>query len=130
VCRGADLRHPPNQYKVDVNAQDMSVVIVEGGTKSNKRYQKLMQHRINWNESLQDKGDDNDMGEERARVNNCSLMWQASVAKPRLRVNLYDPSCFFPSLAWRIGPPLITKLKSNCYASQPTSPSDELLAFL
>jgi U4/U6 small nuclear ribonucleoprotein PRP3 len=90
----ADLRHPQHQYKVDVNAQenrlsgvmlisdDMSVVIVEGGTKSNKRYQKLMQHRINWNQALQDKGDDDDMGEERARVNKCSLVWQGSVAKP------------------------------------------------
>lgn len=90
----ADLRHPQHQYKVDVNAQenrlsgvmlisdDMSVVIVEGGTKSNKRYQKLMQHRINWNQALQDKEDDDDMGEERARDNKCSLVWQGSVAKP------------------------------------------------
>lgn len=90
----SDLRHPQQQYKVDINAQEnrltgvmlisdaMSVVLVEGGTKSNKRYQKLMLHRINWTQALDKKDDDDDADEELARDNKCVLVWQGSVLKP------------------------------------------------
>ena len=92
--RVSDLRHPQHPYKVDINAQEnrltgvmlisdaMSVVLVEGGTKSNKRYQKLMLHRINWTQALEKGGDDDDVDEELARDNKCVLVWQGSVLKP------------------------------------------------
>lgn len=90
ACRVSDLRHPQHQYKVDINAQEnrltgvmlisdaMSVVLVEGGTKSNKRYQKLMLHRINWTQALETKGADDDDNAD----NKCVLVWQGSVAQP------------------------------------------------
>ena len=69
-----DLSHPQTRFKVDVNAQEnrltgcavisdgISVVVVKGGSKSIKRYGKLMLKRINWaaavaNEEEEDEND-------------------------------------------------------------------------
>ncbi|KAK1322420.1 hypothetical protein QJS10_CPA03g00613 [Acorus calamus] len=91
VYRINDLSHPQTRFKVDVNAQEnrlsgcvvisegMSVVVVEGGRKSIKRYGKLMLNRINWAAAVND--EDGDEGAE-APVNKCVLVWQGSVAKP------------------------------------------------
>ncbi|PHU14099.1 DNA-directed RNA polymerase II subunit 1 [Capsicum chinense] len=60
VYKMNDLSHPLTLFKVDVNAQEncltgcavisevISVVVVEGGKKSIKRYGKLMLRRIDW----------------------------------------------------------------------------------
>lgn len=60
VYKIRDLSHPQTRFKVDVNAQEnrltgaavitdgISVVVVEGGKKSIKRYNKLMLNRIHW----------------------------------------------------------------------------------
>ncbi|KAK4789935.1 hypothetical protein SAY86_017239 [Trapa natans] len=88
-----DLSHKQTQYKVDVNAKEnrltgcavisegMNVVVVEGGTKSIKRYGKLMLRRINWATAVKDEDEDVEDNEDKP-VNKCLLVWQGSVAKP------------------------------------------------
>ncbi|KAF9590789.1 hypothetical protein IFM89_038381 [Coptis chinensis] len=88
-----DLSHPQTRFKVDVNAQenrltgcavmadDMAVVVVEGGSKPIKRYGKLMLGRINWAAAVAADKDDEDENEDKP-VNRCVLVWQGSVAKP------------------------------------------------
>ncbi|KAL9230531.1 hypothetical protein vseg_005869 [Gypsophila vaccaria] len=97
-----NLSHPQNRFKVDVNAQenrltgcavlqdDFSVVVVEGGMKSIKRYAKLMLRRINWDAKLE-KEDEEEDNEEEKQPNKCVLVWQGSVAKPSFnRFFLHD----------------------------------------
>ncbi|CAL5322409.1 unnamed protein product [Camellia sinensis] len=88
-----DLSHPQTRFKVDVNAQEnrlmgcavisdsISVVVVEGGNKSIKRYGKLMLKRIDWASAVKIEDEDGDEDEEKP-VNKCMLVWQGSVAKP------------------------------------------------
>ncbi|XWS75061.1 hypothetical protein CRYUN_Cryun01aG0053300 [Craigia yunnanensis] len=90
VYRINDLSHPKTRFKVDVNAQEnrlngcavisegISVVVVEGGSKSIKRYGKLMLKRINWAEAVKEEDDD---GDEEKLPNKCVLVWQGSVSK-------------------------------------------------
>lgn len=87
-----DLSHPKTRFKVDVNAQEnrltgcavisdgMSVVVVEGGNKSIKRYGKLMLRRIDWASAVENEDEDGDEDEDKP-VNKCVLVWQGSVAK-------------------------------------------------
>ncbi|VAI16856.1 unnamed protein product [Triticum turgidum subsp. durum] len=92
VYRIRDLSHPQTRFKVDVNAQEnrltgaavitdgISVVVVEGGKKSIKRYNKLMLNRIDWAAAV---GGEDDADEEPDKpVNSCVLVWQGSVVKP------------------------------------------------
>lgn len=88
-----DLSHPQARFKVDVNAQEnrlsgcavisegISVVVVEGGSKSIKRYGKLMLKRIDWTATVE-KEDEEEDDEVEKPVNQCLLVWQGSVAKP------------------------------------------------
>ncbi|XP_024317572.1 protein RDM16 isoform X4 [Brachypodium distachyon] len=91
VYRIRDLSHPQTRFKVDVNAQEnrltgaavitdgISVVVVEGGKKSIKRYNKLMLNRIDWAAAV---GGEDDGDEEPDKpVNSCTLVWQGSVVK-------------------------------------------------
>ncbi|BBM98014.1 U4/U6 small nuclear ribonucleoprotein PRP3 [Marchantia polymorpha subsp. ruderalis] len=92
VYRVNDLSHPQTRFKVDMNAQEnrltgcvvmsdtMTVVVVEGGSKSIKRYSKLMLRRIKWETAV--KEDDDNRPEGLQGVNKCVLVWQGSVAKP------------------------------------------------
>jgi U4/U6 small nuclear ribonucleoprotein PRP3 len=50
-------------------------VVVEGGNKSIKRYNKLMLNRIDWAAAI---GADEETDKQ---VNSCALVWQGSVAK-------------------------------------------------
>lgn len=87
-----DLSHKQTRFKVDVNAQEnrltgcvvisdgISVVIVEGGIKSIKRYGKLMLNRINWASAVNDGEEEEDDREDKP-PNKCALVWQGSVAK-------------------------------------------------
>lgn len=87
------LSHPQTKFKVDINAQEnrlsgcvvileegISVVVVEGGSKSIKRYGKLMLRRIDWASAVEDRKEDEDENEK--PVNSCLLVWQGTVAKP------------------------------------------------
>ncbi|KAJ6805407.1 protein RDM16-like [Iris pallida] len=92
VYKIKDLSHPQTRFKVDVNAQEnrltgctvisdgISVVVVEGGKKSIKRYGKLMLKRINWAAAVSTEEDVAENAE--APINSCVLVWQGSVAKP------------------------------------------------
>ncbi|CAI9280459.1 unnamed protein product [Lactuca saligna] len=89
-----DLSHPKTRFKVDVNAQEnrlsgcavisegICVVVVEGGVKSVKRYQKLMLKRIDWSAAVEDENmeEDGDDGDVKVK-NKCVLVWQGSVAR-------------------------------------------------
>ncbi|KAK6136092.1 hypothetical protein DH2020_030197 [Rehmannia glutinosa] len=89
-----DLSHPQARFKVDINAQEnrltgcavisegISVVVVEGGAKSIKRYGKLMLRRIDWTAAVKKEEDEMDDDEEEKPLNKCVLVWQGSVAKP------------------------------------------------
>ncbi|XP_071692487.1 protein RDM16-like isoform X2 [Rutidosis leptorrhynchoides] len=93
VYKVNDLSHPQTRFKVDVNAQEnrlsgcavmsegVCVVVVEGGNKSIKRYQKLMLKRINWAAAVKEENEDED-GDDEKPTNKCVLVWQGSVAKP------------------------------------------------
>ncbi|XP_022743425.1 protein RDM16-like isoform X2 [Durio zibethinus] len=95
VYRINDLSHPKTRFKVDVNAQEnrltgcavisegITVLVVEGGSKSIKRYGKLMLRRINWAEAVKE-DEDGDEDEEKPS-NKCVLVWQGSVAKSSFR---------------------------------------------
>ncbi|CAL5210291.1 unnamed protein product [Lathyrus oleraceus] len=97
-----DLSHPKARFRVDVNAQEnrltgcsvicdgISVVVVEGGSKSIKRYGKLMLRRINWSDFSKEKEDDEDSDDDKP-VNKCVLVWQGSIAKPSFnRFSVHD----------------------------------------
>ena len=97
-----DLSHPKARFRVDVNAQEnrlsgcavicdeISVVVVEGGSKSIKRYGKLMLRRINWSDVSKEKEENEDSDDEKP-ANKCVLVWQGSVAKPNFnRFSVHD----------------------------------------
>ncbi|CAN0909378.1 Protein RDM16 [Linum grandiflorum] len=89
VYRINDLSHKKTRFKVDVNAahnhmtgccvitEGINVVVVEGGSKSTKRYGNLMLKRINWAEA-----EDEEDGDDDKPPNKCVLVWQGIVAKP------------------------------------------------
>ncbi|CAA0809444.1 Pre-mRNA-splicing factor 3 [Striga hermonthica] len=96
VYKVNDLTHPQTRFKVDINAQEnrltgcamisqgISVVVVEGGAKSIKRYGKLMLRRIDWASAVkkdEDENDDDDDDDDEKPLNKCVLVWQGSVAK-------------------------------------------------
>ncbi|KAJ8535481.1 hypothetical protein K7X08_023201 [Anisodus acutangulus] len=102
-----DLSHPQTRFKVDVNAQEnrltgsavisegITVVVVEGGKKSIKRYGKLMLRRIDWaaaGKKEDDEGEGEGEGEDDDKpLNKCVLVWQGSVAKSSFnRFFVYD----------------------------------------
>ncbi|KAG0463523.1 hypothetical protein HPP92_019592 [Vanilla planifolia] len=92
VYRINDLSHPQTRFKVDVNAQEnrlsgcavisdgITVVVVEGGQKSIRRYGKLLLKRINWAVAVAEDEDGEESPE--TRFNKCVLVWQGSVPKP------------------------------------------------
>uniref|UniRef100_UPI0037E72C97 U4/U6 small nuclear ribonucleoprotein Prp3 isoform X2 n=1 Tax=Semicossyphus pulcher TaxID=241346 RepID=UPI0037E72C97 len=91
VYRIRNLQNPAKKFKVEANAnqlyltgtvvlhRDVNLVVVEGGPKSQKKFKKLMLHRIKWVEhnSKRDDGDD-----DTKRNNKCWLIWEGT-AKER-----------------------------------------------
>uniref|UniRef100_A0A3Q2ZDV0 U4/U6 small nuclear ribonucleoprotein Prp3 n=1 Tax=Kryptolebias marmoratus TaxID=37003 RepID=A0A3Q2ZDV0_KRYMA len=91
VYRIRYLQNPAKKFKVEANAnqlyltgtvvlhKDVNLVVVEGGPKSQKKFKKLMLHRIKWEEhnSKRDDGDD-----DAKRNNKCWLIWEGT-AKER-----------------------------------------------
>lgn len=93
VYKIIDLSHPKARFKIDVNAREnrltgcavisdgMNVVAVEGGSKSIKRYAKVMLRRINWAEAVKEEEEDEEENDDKP-PNKCMLVWQGSVARP------------------------------------------------
>uniref|UniRef100_A0A8C4EP05 U4/U6 small nuclear ribonucleoprotein Prp3 n=1 Tax=Dicentrarchus labrax TaxID=13489 RepID=A0A8C4EP05_DICLA len=87
VYRIRNLQNPAKKFKVEANAnqlyltgtvvlhRDVNLVVVEGGPKSQKKFKKLMLHRIKWEEhnSKRDDGDD-----DTKRNNKCWLIWEGT----------------------------------------------------
>uniref|UniRef100_A0A3B5R403 U4/U6 small nuclear ribonucleoprotein Prp3 n=1 Tax=Xiphophorus maculatus TaxID=8083 RepID=A0A3B5R403_XIPMA len=91
VYRIRNLQNPAKKFKVEANAnqlyltgtvvlhRDVNIVVVEGGPKAQKKFKRLMMHRIKWEEhnSKRDDGDD-----DTRRNNKCWLIWEGT-AKER-----------------------------------------------
>ena len=88
-----DLSHLQTRFKVDIFARQnrltgcvviadgITVVVVEGGIKSIKRYGKLMLRRINWANAVKEEEENEDEHDDKP-PNKCMLVWQGSVVKP------------------------------------------------
>ncbi|XP_061633391.1 U4/U6 small nuclear ribonucleoprotein Prp3 [Phyllopteryx taeniolatus] len=93
VYRIRNLQNPAKKFKVEANAnqlyltgtvvlhKDVNLVVVEGGPKSQKKFKKLMMHRVKWEEH-NSKRDDPDGDDDTRRNNKCWLIWEGT-AKER-----------------------------------------------
>ncbi|XP_072250288.1 U4/U6 small nuclear ribonucleoprotein Prp3 isoform X2 [Leuresthes tenuis] len=93
VYRIRNLQNPAKKFKVEANAnqlyltgtvvlhRDVNIVVVEGGPKSQKKFKRLMMHRIKWEEH-NSKRDDPDGDDDTRRNNKCWLIWEGT-AKER-----------------------------------------------
>ncbi|XP_028986420.1 U4/U6 small nuclear ribonucleoprotein Prp3 isoform X2 [Betta splendens] len=93
VYRIRYLQNPAKKFKVEANAnqlyltgtvvlhRDVNLVVVEGGPKSQKKFKRLMMHRIKWVEH-NSKRDDPDGDDDTRRNNKCWLIWEGT-AKER-----------------------------------------------
>ncbi|NXW93651.1 PRPF3 protein, partial [Alopecoenas beccarii] len=97
VYRVRNLSNPAKKFKIEANAgqlyltgvvvlhKDVNVVVVEGGPKAQKKFKRLMLHRIKWDEQTSNtKGEDEDESDEESvkKTNKCSLVWEGT-AKER-----------------------------------------------
>ncbi|CAG5114924.1 unnamed protein product [Candidula unifasciata] len=93
IYRIRDFSDPAIKFKVEKNAnqlymtgiailyKDCNVVIVEGGPKQQRKFQRLMLNRIKWAESqkrAKDKEEKDDDGSV-DKTNRCSLVWEGMV---------------------------------------------------
>lgn len=90
--RAEPLTHPsppvPATAGVCLITESFCIVIVEGGIKSVRRYEKLMMRRIDWNAQTDGDGameydDDTPLGEE--AVNKCTCVWKGTAPKPSFK---------------------------------------------
>ncbi|XP_060077701.1 U4/U6 small nuclear ribonucleoprotein Prp3-like isoform X2 [Ylistrum balloti] len=89
-----DLTNASKKFKIETNAKqlymtgivvlyrDCNAVVVEGGPKQQRKFKRLMLHRIKWEED-QHKGkkkddDDSDSEEESDKTNKCHLVWEGT----------------------------------------------------
>ncbi|VDL90833.1 unnamed protein product [Schistocephalus solidus] len=90
VYRVKDLSNPSHRFKVETNAnqlfmtglvalnRDCNVVVVEGGPKQQKRFKRLMLHRIKWLENKRGAVDPSKV-EASATSGPCTLVWEGTV---------------------------------------------------
>ncbi|XP_064416711.1 U4/U6 small nuclear ribonucleoprotein Prp3 isoform X2 [Latimeria chalumnae] len=113
VYRVRNLTNPAKKFKVEANAnqlyltgvvvlhKDVNVVVVEGGPKAQKRFKRLMLHRIKWDEQTSNsKGDDDDGSDEESvkKSNKCTLVWEGT-AKERSFGEMKFKQCPTESMA-------------------------------
>lgn len=108
VYRIRYLQNPAKKFKVEANAnqlyltgtvvlhKDVNIVVVEGGPKSQKKFKKLMMHRVKWEEptSKRDGPEDDDT----KRNNKCWLIWEGT-AKERSYGEMKFKQCPTESMA-------------------------------
>uniref|UniRef100_A0A7N8WWP0 U4/U6 small nuclear ribonucleoprotein Prp3 n=1 Tax=Mastacembelus armatus TaxID=205130 RepID=A0A7N8WWP0_9TELE len=104
-----NLQNPAKKFKVEANAnqlyltgtvvlhRDVNLVVVEGGPKSQKKFKRLMMHRIKWEEHSS-KRDDPDGEDETKRNNKCWLIWDGT-AKERSFGDMKFKQCPTESMA-------------------------------
>lgn len=93
VYRLNDLKNPAKKFKVEANCNQLfmtgiavchkecNVIVVEGGPKQQRKFRRLMMHRIKWNEDskkMAKDDEDSDSEEETDKVNKCSLVWEGT----------------------------------------------------
>ncbi|KAL2084714.1 hypothetical protein ACEWY4_020232 [Coilia grayii] len=92
VYRIRNLSNPAKKFKVEANAnqlyltgtvvlhKDVNIVVVEGGPKSQKKFKRLMLHRIKWDEGNSKRDEVDSFDEDGVRKKNkCSLVWEGTV---------------------------------------------------
>ncbi|XP_074661337.1 U4/U6 small nuclear ribonucleoprotein Prp3-like [Tubulanus polymorphus] len=93
VYRIKNLSHPSKKFKVEQNCiqllmtgfvvlyKDCNVVAVEGGPKQQKKFRRLMMHRIKWEEDKANKDDvsDDEDDDDSDKRNKCHLVWTGQV---------------------------------------------------
>lgn len=107
VYRVKDLKNPAKKFKIEANCnqlfmtgiavchKDCNVVVVEGGPKQQRKFRRLMMHRIKWNEDTQKTtkdDEDSDSDEEADKGNKCSLVWEGTT-KTRAFVEIKFKLC-------------------------------------
>ncbi|XP_022062352.1 U4/U6 small nuclear ribonucleoprotein Prp3 [Acanthochromis polyacanthus] len=109
VYRIRNLQNPAKKFKVEANAnqlyltgtvvlhKDVNLVVVEGGPKSQKKFKRLMMHRIKWEEH-NSKRDDPDGDDDTKRNNRCWLIWEGT-AKERSFGDMKFKQCPTESMA-------------------------------
>ncbi|XP_029694511.1 U4/U6 small nuclear ribonucleoprotein Prp3-like isoform X1 [Takifugu rubripes] len=109
VYRIRNLQNPAKKFKVEANAnqlylsgtvvlhKDVNLVVVEGGPKSQKKFKRLMLHRIEWVEHSS-KRDDPDNDDDTKRNNKCWLVWEGT-AKERSYGDMKFKQCPTESMA-------------------------------
>ncbi|XP_028327567.1 U4/U6 small nuclear ribonucleoprotein Prp3 [Gouania willdenowi] len=109
VYRIRNLQNPAKKFKVEANAnqlyltgtvvlhRDVNLVVVEGGPKSQKKFKRLMMHRIKWEEH-NSKRDDPDGDDDTKRNNKCWLIWEGT-AKERSYGEIKFKQCPTESMA-------------------------------
>lgn len=109
VYRIRNLQNPAKKFKVEANAnqlyltgtvvlhRDVNLVVVEGGPKSQKKFKRLMMHRIKWEEH-NSKRDDPDGDDDTKRNNKCWLIWEGT-AKERSYGEMKFKQCPTESMA-------------------------------
>lgn len=93
VYRIRDLTNPAKKFKIEANAnqlfmtglvvmyKDCNVVVVEGGPKQQRKFRRLILHRIKWEEDKQKKSkdeDDSDAEDDDIKTNRCVLVWEGT----------------------------------------------------
>lgn len=95
VYKVGSLATPQLRFKVQMNANEnhmtgvalsvpnqFSLVVVEGGPKTLRRYEKLMLRRINWNPAQEDAGEE---GAPPGPPNYCHLVWTGVAKEPAFK---------------------------------------------
>lgn len=105
LFRVADLSNYQAKWKIEINAQqlaltgcallndEMNLVVVEGGSKTIKKFVRLMDHRIDW--SAKAEGADDAMDEDEARpakANTCHLVWKGVTKAPLFKNFRFETS--------------------------------------
>ncbi|XP_050411583.1 U4/U6 small nuclear ribonucleoprotein Prp3 [Patella vulgata] len=92
VYRVRDLKNPAIKFKVETNAnqlfmtgivilyRDCNAIVIEGGPKQQRKFKRLMLHRIKWQDDKKRSkdNDDNDQEDEEDKVNKCVLVWEGT----------------------------------------------------
>uniref|UniRef100_A0A669D453 U4/U6 small nuclear ribonucleoprotein Prp3 n=1 Tax=Oreochromis niloticus TaxID=8128 RepID=A0A669D453_ORENI len=109
VYRIRNLQNPSKKFKVEANAnqlyltgtvvlhKDVNIVVVEGGPKSQKKFKRLMMHRIKWEEH-NSKRDGEIHIQYFSRNNKCWLIWEGT-AKERSYGEIKFKQCPTESMA-------------------------------
>uniref|UniRef100_A0A4W6FS88 U4/U6 small nuclear ribonucleoprotein Prp3 n=1 Tax=Lates calcarifer TaxID=8187 RepID=A0A4W6FS88_LATCA len=109
VYRIRNLQNPAKKFKVEANAnqlyltgtvvlhKDVNLVVVEGGPKSQKKFKRLMMHRIKWEEH-NSKRDGKNGDDDTKRNNKCWLIWEGT-AKERSFGDMKFKQCPTESMA-------------------------------